>query len=202
MSRKNFTVAITGGIGSGKSTFSEFLREKDHPVIFADDLSKELLKKNKEVKKEIIELFGSSAYNGNDINSDFLSKEVFSEPLKLEKINSILHPKVIEQIQREVEELMHKNTLVFVEAALIYETNIEKLFDYVVLITADEEIKKQRTIDSKKFSSEEFDKRIQNQIKDEEKSKRADFIFFNNTTTNDLKIKADLLLMTLNSLLT
>ena len=50
MSRKNFTVAITGGIGSGKSTFSEFLREKDHPVIFADDLSKELLKINKEVK--------------------------------------------------------------------------------------------------------------------------------------------------------
>jgi len=202
MSRKNFTVAITGGIGSGKSTFSEFLREKDHPVIFADDLSKELLKNNKEVKKQIIVLFGSSAYNGNDINSDFLSKEVFSDPLKLQKINSILHPKVIEQIQREVEELMHKNTLVFVEAALIYETNIEKLFDYVVLITADEEIKKQRTIDSKKFSSEEFDKRIQNQIKDEEKSKRADFIFFNNTTTNDLKIKADLLLMTLNSLLT
>ncbi|RKY91383.1 MAG: dephospho-CoA kinase, partial [Ignavibacteriae bacterium] len=75
-------------------------------------------------------------------------------------------------------------------------------FDYVVLITADEEIKKQRTIDSKKLSSEEFDKRIQNQIKDEEKNKRADFIFFNNTTTNDLKIKADLLIMTLNSLLT
>ncbi|RKY93041.1 MAG: dephospho-CoA kinase, partial [Ignavibacteriae bacterium] len=181
MSRKNFTVAITGGIGSGKSTFSEFLREKDHPVIFADDLSKKLLKNNKEVKKQIIELFGSSTYDGNDINSDFLSKEVFSDPLKLQKINSILHPKVIEQIQREVEELMHKNTLVFVEAALIYETNIEKLFDYVVLITADEEIKKQRTIDSKKFSSEEFDKRIQNQIKDEEKSKRADFIFLNNT---------------------
>jgi len=202
MSRKNFTVAITGGIGSGKSTFSEFLREKDHPVIFADDLSKKLLKNNKEVKKQIIELFGSSTYDGNDINSDFLSKEVFSDPLKLQKINSILHPKVIEQIQREVEELMHKNTLVFVEAALIYETNIEKLFDYVVLITADEEIKKQRTIDSKKLSSEEFDKRIQNQIKDEEKNKRADFIFFNNTTTNDLKIKADLLIMTLNSLLT
>jgi len=201
MSRKNFTVAITGGIGSGKSTFSEFLREKDHPVIFADDLSKELLKKNKEVKKEIIELFGSSAYNGNDINSDFLSKEVFSEPLKLEKINSILHPKVIKQINREVEELKKGNNLVFVETALVYEANIEKLFDYVVLIIADEEKKKQRSVDSNKFSSEEFDRRIQNQVKDEEKSKRADFIFCNNTIKNDLKLKADLLLMTLNSLL-
>ena len=70
----------------------------------------------------------------------------------------------------------------YVEAELVYEANIEKLFDYVVLITADEEIKKQRTVESKKFSSEEFDKRIQNQIKDEEKSKRADLIFFNNTT--------------------
>lgn len=202
MSRKNFTVAITGGIGSGKSTFSEFLREKKYPVIIADDLSKELLKNDKEVKKEIIELFGSSAYNGSYINTDFLSTEVFSDPHKLQKINSILHPKVIKQILQEVEELKKNNKLVFVEAALIYETNIEKLFDYVVLITADEEIKKQRTIDSNKFSSEEFDKRIQNQIKDEEKSKRADFIFYNDTTINDLKIKANLLLMTLNSLLT
>ena len=201
MSRKNFTVAITGGIGSGKSTFSEFLGEKDYPVIFADDLSKELLKNDKEVKEEIVELFGPSSYNGNKINTDFLSTEVFSDPHKLQKINSVLHPKVIKQILREVEELKKNNKLVFVEAALIYETNIEDFFDYVVLITADDEIKKQRTVDSKKFSSEEFEKRIQNQIKDEEKSKRADFIFFNNTTTNDLKIKADLLLMTLNSLL-
>jgi len=201
MSKKIFTVAITGGIGSGKSTFSEFLRQKDYPVIFADDISKELLLNNKEVKNEIIELFGSSAFNKNDINTDFLAKEVFSDPLKLQKINSVLHPKVIEQISQEVEELKNINKLVFVEAALIYEANIEKLFDYVVLITADEEIKRERTVSSKKFSSEEFDKRIQNQITDEEKSKRADFIFFNNTTKNDLKIKADLLLMTLNSLL-
>ena len=201
MSRKNFTVAITGGIGSGKSTFLEYLREKKYPIIIADDLSKELLKNDKEVKKEIIELFGPSAYNENEINTDFLSTEVFSDPHKLQKINSVLHPKVIKRILQEVEELKKNIKFVFVEAALIYETNIENLFDYVVLITADEEIKKQRTVDSKKFSSEEFDKRIQNQIKDEEKSKRADFIFFNNTTTNDLKIKADLLLMTLNSLL-
>lgn len=201
MSRKNFTVAITGGIGSGKSTFSEFLREKKYPVIFADDLSKELLKNNKVVKRKITELFGPSAYNGSKINSDFLSKEVFSNPLKLQQINSILHPKVIEQIQREVEELKKNNNLIFIEAALVYEANIENLFDYVVLITADEEIKKQRTVDSKKFSSAEFDRRINNQIKDEEKSKQADFIFFNNDTKDELLIKADLLLMTLNSLL-
>jgi len=201
MSKKKFTVAITGGIGSGKSTFSEFLREKDYPVIFADDISKELLKSSEQVQKEIIELFGASAYKANDINTDFLAKEVFTDPLKLQKINSILHPKVIEEINREVEELKNTNKLVFIEAALIYEANIEKLFDYVVLITADEELKKQRTLSSKKFSAEEFDKRIQNQIKDEEKSKRADFIFLNNSTKNDLKIKADLLLMTLNSLL-
>ncbi|NNG26674.1 MAG: dephospho-CoA kinase [Ignavibacteriaceae bacterium] len=201
MSKKTFTVAITGGIGSGKSTFSEFLRQKDYPVIFADDISKELLLNNKEVKNEIIELFGSSAFNKSDINTDFLAKEVFSDPLKLQKINSVLHPKVIEQINQEVKELKNINKLVFVEAALIYEANIEKLFDYVVLITADEEIKRERTVSSNKFSSEEFDKRTQNQITDEEKSKRADFIFFNNTTKNDLKIKANLLLMTLNSLL-
>lgn len=201
MNKKNLAVAITGGVGSGKSTFSEFLLKKNYPVIFADDLSKELLKSDKDVKKEIVALFGSSAYSGKVINTDFLSKEVFSDPYKLQKINSILHPKVIKIINQKVEELKQINKLVFIETALVYESNIENLFDYVVLITADEKIRKQRAVDSKKFSAEEFDRRLKNQIKDEEKSKRADFIFYNDTTKNDLKLKADLLIMSLNSLL-
>lgn len=201
MSKKNFTVAITGGIGSGKTTFSEFLLKKQYPVVFADDISKDILKNNQEVRKKITKLFGSSAYHNNDINTEFLAKKVFSDPINLHKINSILHPEVVNQIKEEVEELKKNNKLIFVEAALVYEANIEKNFDYVVLITADEKIRKKRAVNSNIFSADEFERRTKNQIRDEEKSKRADFIFLNNTAKKDLKIKADLLIMTLKSLL-
>jgi dephospho-CoA kinase len=90
-----------------------------------------------------------------------------------------------------------KNNLVFVEAALIYEADMEDLFDYVVLIAADEKIRMNRKQDT--LSSEEFLKRNENQIPDEEKKKRADFIFENNGSLEDLKAKADLLILILSN---
>ncbi len=201
MSKNSLTVAITGGIGSGKSTFAEYLKLKNYPVLFADEISRAILNNNEELKNKIIKNFGSSAYKENQINADFLSQEIFSDPAKLQKINSIIHPAVINEIISQTNVLKKNNKLVFVEAALVYEANVEKLFDYVVLVTADEQIRKKRALNTEKFSAEEFDNRMKNQIKDEEKSKRADFVFYNNSSKKDLKQKADLLLMTLNALL-
>ena len=83
--------------------------------------------------------------------------------------------------------------IVFVEAALIYESELEDLFDFIVLITADEETRKKRKI-AQGMSESDFMMRLQNQIKDEEKAKLADFIFINNGEKKDLYKKADLLL--------
>lgn len=86
-----------------------------------------------------------------------------------------------------------KQNIVFVEAALIYESELEDLFDLIVLITADEETKKKRKM-AQGMSESDFMMRLQNQIKDEEKAKIADFIFVNNGEKKDLSNKADLLL--------
>lgn len=201
MTKKNLKVAVTGGIGSGKSLFSNFLIEKNYPVIFADDISRELLENDPVTKKQIIKEFGGNAYKNGNADKLFLADKVFSDSKNLLILNSILHPKVIDKIQLLMKDYLMKNKIVFVEAALIYEAEIEKLFDFVVLIIAEEKIRLKRSVKDRKITEEEFNRRNKNQIRDEEKMKRADFILYNNTTKKDLKQKADLLLYTLNSLL-
>lgn len=189
---KKLKVAVTGSIGSGKSAFAEFLREGGYPVIKADDISKEILANDKGVKEEVIQTFGEESFSGNEINKNFLAEKVFSDPRNVLIINSILHPLVISKIGDSMVEELRKNDIVFVEAALIYEADMEKMFDYVVLVTAYKELRYKRKADV--LSREDFNKRDSNQIPDEEKRKRADFIFENNGSKAALQKKAVLLL--------
>ncbi len=192
--KKKYKVAVTGGIGSGKSLFCKFLEELNYHVIHADDLGKEILVNDKEVKKEIISEFGKNSYDGEKLNRKYLAEEVFNYPENVLKINSIIHPRVISDTIKLMDEYLMENNIVFSEAALIYEADMENLFDYVVLITADEKIRMKRKKESDNLSETDFIKRQNNQIPDEEKMKRADFIFKNNGTKEELKLKVNLLL--------
>ena len=186
-------IAITGGIGSGKTTFANFLAEQGHPVIFADDISKELLANDPDVKNEIVSEFGAKAYQGKKINKKLLADNIFSNPSKLKKINSILHHRVRKRIEFISKEYFETKDFVFVEAAIIYESKIEKMYDFVVLIVADEKLRMKRVSKSEKISEKDFINRSQNQLSDEVKKKKADFIFINNGTKAELKDKAILL---------
>jgi dephospho-CoA kinase len=200
MKNKSLKIAVTGGIGSGKSTFCDYLSSKAFPLLKADDISKEILAKDDEVKKKIIKAFGQESFKEGKPNKTYLAEKVFSNPKNVIKINSILHPKVIKKTEELLHELSTKNKLIFVEAALIYEADMEDLFDYVVLVTADEKIRMERKTKFDNFSEKTFIERNENQIPDEEKKKRADFIFENNAGLGALKSKADLLLIILNGL--
>ncbi len=193
MKNKKLKIAITGSIGSGKSTFCNFISEKGCPVIRADDISKDILKDDKEVKEKVMEEFGKESFINNEINKKFLSEKIFPNHENVIKINSILHPKVKKKIESLTKDYFKNHNIVFTEAALIYEAEMESMFDYVVLITADCEIRKMRVINERKLSEEDFHKRNDNQIKDEEKKKQADFVFENNGSIKELKEKANLL---------
>ncbi len=199
--KKKLKVAITGSIGSGKTTFSNFLKEKGFPVIFADRVSKEILSNDPLVKKTIVENFGRQAYIGSEINKVFLAENIFSNLEKLKKINSILHPLVRDKIEVKSQKYLAKNDFVFIEAALIYESKIEKMYDFVVLITADEQLRRKRSLSSKKLSKEDFNKRNDAQLDEEKKIKKADFVFNNNGTKKELEQKALLLISVLKSYL-
>jgi len=189
-------IAITGNIGSGKSTFTKFIEEAGFPVLQADDISKSILENDGKVKALVIKEFGDKSFKNGKPNKEFLSKVVFSDLSKLQKLESILHPGVIKNINKSLSDLLKKKSAVFVEAALIYEADMEEMFDHIVLITADRNIRLKRKIASG-LSEEDFTQRELNQIPEEEKKKRADFIFSNDTSLNDLKMKFNLLLITL-----
>ena len=198
MKNKSLKIAVTGGIGSGKSTFCNYLSSKGFPLLKADDISKEILENDGDVKKKIINAFGEESFKEGKPNKEYLAEKVFSNPENVIKINSILHPKVIKKTEELLNELSKNNKLIFVEAALIYEADMEDLFDYVVLVIADEKVRMERKTQFDNFSKKTFIERNENQIPDEEKKKRADFIFENNSGIDELKTKADLLLIILN----
>jgi dephospho-CoA kinase len=197
---KKFKVAVTGSIGSGKSTFCNFITEAGFNVIKVDDISKKILKEDEDVRKKVIREFGKDSFINKEINKKFLAEKIFSDAINVARINSILHPKVKREVEQLIQEELKKNHLAFVEAALIYEAEMENMFDYVVLITAVSSVREKRIVTSGKLNNEEFRKRDENQIKDEEKKKRADFIFENNGNTKELKQKANLLIKILEGL--
>jgi dephospho-CoA kinase len=190
---KKIKVGITGGIGSGKSVFSVALKEKGFLVILADEIAKEILTTDPLVKELIIKEFGKEAFSGNKLDRKYLADKVFPDPGNVEIINAIIHPPTIEKIISLMNSELLTQNIVFVEAALIYESELEDLFDLIVLITADDAIKKKRKT-TQGMSESDFIMRQQNQIMDEEKAKLADFIFVNNGDKKDLYKKADLLL--------
>lgn len=193
MKKKKLKIAVTGGIGGGKSSFCKFIAEKGYPVLSADEIAKDILVSRKDVKSQIIKAFGKEAYSDGKLNNNFLAEKVFSSPVRVKKINSIVHPAVISIIEGMIKKLLLKNDAVFVEAALIFEARMEELFDYIILVTADEEIRKDRLL-KKGISGEDFERRKLNQISDEKKKKKSDFVFINNGSEEELKKKAGIFL--------
>jgi dephospho-CoA kinase len=197
---KKIKIAVTGSIGSGKTSFCRMIEEKGYPVIRADDISKEILGSDKKVRVEVEKVFGKESFINDQINKKFLAEKIFNDPENVLKINSILHPHVIKKIDLLMNESLTKNDLIFAEAALIYEASMEDMFDYVVLITANEKIRKKRKVEAGVLSEKDFIKRNANQIPDEEKKKTADFVFENNGTVVEFGSKVDFLISILNGL--
>lgn len=192
--KKPLKIAVTGGIGSGKSLFCKFIEEKGFSVIKADPMAKELMNFDPNVKRQITGIFGEDIYSDGRLNTMVLAKKVFSDSENVKKINSIVHPAVISQIEKDITAKFADEDVVFVEAALIYEAKIEKLFDKVILIIADEEVKINRILQRDNTTREEIVNRMKNQIPDDIKKTKAHFIFLNNGPEEELKRKVELLL--------
>ncbi len=197
---KQIKVAVTGSIGSGKSIFTNYLKEKGYPVLYADDISNRILAGDKQAREQVIKEFGEEAFLNDAVNKKFLAGKVFSNPNELKKLNSILHPKVIGEIDKIINDKYKNEKIIFIETAIVYEAGIEEMFDYVILIAADEKIRLERILKGNKFTKEDFLKRDKVQLPDNKKIEKADFVFFNNTNKEELFEKADLMLLTLKSL--
>lgn len=180
-----FVAGITGGIGSGKSTAAKFFEELGIPVYNSDTRAKTIQNENSEVKVKIIAAFGEEAYNENGLNKPYLSKQVFQNNEKLKLLNSIVHPAVFQDFENWKK--AQKSDIVMKEAAILIESGSYKDCDVVISVVADIETRIARTIERDGLSREEIRARINNQISDEERIAKSDFIIDNNGDLAHLK---------------
>lgn len=193
-------VAITGGIGSGKTLVTEIIKELGFDVILADSIGKEILVNDEIVKNKVKKEFGNETYKNDQLDTQYLAEKVFISKENVHKINSFVHPPTIAKIHELTEESLKTKNIVFVESALIYEAYMEDLFDYVILITCDEDLRIKRVIERDGISEEDVLARIENQIPEKEKISHADFIIKNIGTIDELKNKVQFFLTILKSL--
>lgn len=180
-----FVAGITGGIGSGKSTAAKFFEELGIPVYNSDTRAKTIQNENSEVKVKIIAAFGEEAYNENGLNKPYLSKQVFQNNEKLKLLNSIVHPAVFQDFENWKK--AQKSDIVMKEAAILIESGSYKDCDVVISVVVDIETRIARTIERDGLSREEIRARINNQISDEERIAKSDFIIDNNGDLAHLK---------------
>lgn len=197
---KKLQVAVTGGIGSGKSSLCSLYASLGYTVLSSDEVAKEIMIQNEGVKKKIIKHFGSESYTGGSINKEYLAKKIFSNPEKTELINSIVHPATVKEMQSRIQKEFLKKDIVFVESALIYEAKIHKNFDYVILVLSVDKDKIARVTKRDNVKPESVIERMNNQIPDEKKKEKADFVINNNTTIEDLKNRGRFILNIIESI--
>lgn len=181
-------IGVTGSIGTGKSTFCQYLAEEGGEHLDADTIAKNLMRPGHRGYQPVIQEFGTFITDEQGhIQPGILAKEVFSDPEKLESLEQILHPLVIEEIQDKMNRA-RKNYYV-IDAPLLFEAGVDELCDWVVVVTAPEETVAER-LKVRGMSPEQIDQRRRRQIPEEEKIKRADQVVENDGDRQDLKEKA------------
>lgn len=175
-------IGITGGYGSGKSTASGYFEQKGYPVIYADPLAKTLMTEDAEIQKKLTTLLGNDAYNPDrTLNTQYVAGIIFNEPGKKRALERIVHPAVLQAVDTFFRERKQESRHVssFVEAALIFESRMEKMLDYVIAVTAPEEQRIRRIMKRDGTGEEEIRKRMAAQHSDEYYKTRADFVIEN-----------------------
>ena len=183
---------LTGGMGSGKSTVARLLEQLGAHVVDADVLSRSLVEPGQPAWQEIVNLFGNSILRADrTLDRKKIADIVFEEPEVKKSLESILHPRVMEEEQRIYRAIIQKNpeALVVVDAALLIESGNYRKMDKVIVVTCDEPTQIQRVAARGKFSREDIQRRLALQMPLQEKLSFADYVIENNGSLQELKEK-------------
>lgn len=187
------TVGITGGIGSGKTTVCEIWSRMGAYILNADDLAKELMVSDPEIKAQLVETFGEASFLGDgSLNREYLAAEAF-EKNRVEELNAIVHPKLPNAAMKKMREIEQEGYEVFVyEAALLLENIEPGDLDYIVLVLADEEHRLKRVKQRDDSTVDEIKQRMNKQRDFAKATDRVDYVIRNNGTLEELEKKAEL----------
>ena len=184
-------IGLTGGIGSGKSTVSQFLAELGATIIDADKIGHEVFKSDTEARREVVAAFGKqiTATNGS-INRENLGKVVFGNPEALARLNQIMHPRIYAMVKAQLEEYQRQEVgVVVLEAPLLIEAGWTSLVDEVWVTTASEDTVLKRLRERTGLSEAESRARIRSQLPSEERIKQANVIIDTDCDLDELKAK-------------
>ncbi len=172
-------VAITGGIGSGKSTLCAAFSAAGIPIYYSDKEAKRVMNEDSKVQDKIIETFGAEAYNDEGLNREYMASVVFKDPEKLAILNSIVHPAVKRDF--EMWSMMHAENMPYVimESAILFESEFDKVVDITVAVLAPEELRLQRVVNRDGVTVEQVRARMAAQLTDEELNERSNYTVVN-----------------------
>jgi len=170
-------IGITGGIGSGKTYVASVFQSLGIPIFNADIQAKKIMTSSRKLIKLLKEEFGNDIYKDSDLNKEKLASIVFSNSDKLQKLNSLVHPIVKEELNNWCEK--QTSPYVIKEAAILFESNSHIGLDSAICVSAPLELRMKRLLSRDNYSEKEIKKRIENQISQEEKEKLSDYIIVN-----------------------
>ena len=182
-------IGLTGGIGSGKSSVSQHFKKWGAHIFDADTVAKNILNNNEIAQNEVISEFGTDVLGANGrIDKSKLSRIVFQDEDNQLTLNTIIHPYVFTEIDKDFDLTLSKgeNDIFVVDAALIYESGADTHMDYVIVVTSHLGLRIERVLARGDLSRDEFLKRVELQWSDEEKIQMADFIILNNSSEDNL----------------
>lgn len=188
------TVGITGGIGSGKTTVCKIWKQLGAYVLNADDLAKEIMVANSEVRKELVETFGPQTFfEDGSLNRKYLADQAFNKG-RVEALNAIVHPRMPEAAAHKMREAEKSGYDVFVyEAALLLENLEAGDLDYTVLVLADKERRLKRVQQRDDSTLADIEQRMDKQQNFEKAIDHVDYVIRNNGTLDELKKKAEVI---------
>lgn len=179
-------LGLSGGIGSGKSTVAKFFADLGAVVIDADAISREVLEPGQIGYENALLTFGESVLSeSGSIDRKKLAELVFQNPAQLAKLEAIIHPAVIARVA-QIRESLPASAIVVYDTPLLVEKNLKSQFDKVVIVLADEQIRKDRLV-SRGLELPDIDARISNQATDSQRSDVADYIINNDGTLAQLQ---------------
>ncbi|MDP4222695.1 MAG: dephospho-CoA kinase [Bacteroidota bacterium] len=185
-SGQRLKLGVTGGIGSGKTTICRVFTVIGIPVFSADDEARLIQDIDIEVIQKINEVAGRDLYTSGKLDRPGLARIIFNNRDLLEKVNSLIHPKVFENYRKWESEQDAPYTVM--EAAILFESGAYRLVDKILTVVTPMEERIERLIKGNKLTREQVLERVNNQIDDESRIRQSDYLVFN--SENDMIIPA------------
>ena len=190
------TIAITGGIGSGKSTFCSKLKEKGFKIHSSDEQVAKIYKNPEKKFVTYLRTIGlSKSISKKNINKKIISKIIFENKQIRKKLELYIF-KIVRKKRSDFikQEKQKKTRLIFIDIPLLFENNLEKQFNKVISIIASKRVRLKRLKKTRKMTENQFKNITRSQTSDIIRKKKSDYVIYNNSTLKDYKIKINKLI--------